>query len=115
VTEIEEEKDVNVNLPIPSLWVDLKDEVLAVSVGRRLLREIARVVAQFHGDAVDPVGFDGDLQPALLPQHADEVLSLMNCAIRINWMKLLLWSRHFHWWERISKEGLFSQSCYTVF
>lgn len=68
------EPDVPV-LPTPKLWLEWRANILARSVARRLLREVARIVARFHGDAVDaPIRlFRRHIHP-LVPSNVGEIL-----------------------------------------
>lgn len=62
---------------IPDLWSEWRYNMLLLCAGRRLLREVASVVAQFHGDPrpQSMVSFYHSEHP-LVPSRASEVLQL---------------------------------------
>lgn len=70
--------------PTPRLWVEWRQEVLMMSAARRFLREVASVLASFHGDPSVPTieAFYGHDAP-LLPSLASEVLQVPCDAERI--------------------------------
>ena len=41
-------------MPLPELWMEWRRGLLELTAARRLLREVATVIAQFHGDPPDP-------------------------------------------------------------
>ena len=40
-----------IELSVPKLWMEWRGNILAITVARRLLREMARIIAQLQGDA----------------------------------------------------------------
>eukprot|EP00566_Odontella_aurita_P036260 CAMPEP_0113586586 /NCGR_PEP_ID=MMETSP0015_2-20120614/34380_1 /TAXON_ID=2838 /ORGANISM="Odontella" /LENGTH=1137 /DNA_ID=CAMNT_0000492041 /DNA_START=15 /DNA_END=3428 /DNA_ORIENTATION=- /assembly_acc=CAM_ASM_000160 len=71
--EKEEEKDPP--LRIPTLWAEWRSSVLVASTARRFLRELARIISRFEGDALHPpmALFRRHVHP-LVPSGAGHVL-----------------------------------------
>ena len=72
----EENKEESVDIPLPSLpapnpWMVWRKGTLTRSVARRLIREVARHVEQFHGDSVDS-------PMTLFRRHVHPLISLWN-------------------------------------
>ena len=70
----EDENTMHFSLPLPPLWMEWREHNLAIAVARRLIREMARVVAKFHGDHEVPLTqFLSDNDFLLAPAAATEV------------------------------------------
>jgi hypothetical protein len=64
-------------IPTPALWMEWRDEMVLLAAARRLLREVASVLALIHGDPSDPSIQDFyRRQDPLVPSGASEVLQL---------------------------------------
>jgi len=61
-------------LPLPPLWNEWREYNMAKSVARRLIREMARVVSKFHGEAtITPMNYVRKNRFPLAPAFATEV------------------------------------------
>jgi hypothetical protein len=72
------ELDVKIDrMPTPLLWLDWKASLLQHVAARRLLREVATALAQFHGDPTDPsVSEFYQAEDPLVPSGASGMLQL---------------------------------------
>jgi len=62
-------------LPIPYLWGEWRQDLLGVVAARRLIREMARIIARFHGDSlVSPMKIFRRQTNPLVPHKASVVL-----------------------------------------
>jgi len=79
VEKKEEEVKLDTIEPLepPKLWEEWRQEVILYASARRLLRELACLMAELHGDAFDPpkLSFSKDKE-SLLPAAAAEILQL---------------------------------------
>lgn len=64
-------------MPTPRVWVEWRRSILVRAAARRLVREIGTVLAQFHGDPVDPPISEFFMnEDPLVPSGASGILQL---------------------------------------